>query len=45
MPQVVRKRSGILPLISELIFGGMSQHMRMDRERKLSCLTGTLHHP
>jgi hypothetical protein len=44
MSQVVRKRSGILPIIRELVPRRMPEHMRVYREWKLRGLAGSLDH-
>jgi len=45
MPKIMRERAGILALVGELVARRMSQHMRMDWERKLGGSAGALDHP
>jgi len=40
----MRQRSRVMSIVCELVADRMAQHMRMDREWKLSRLAGTLNH-
>ena len=44
MPEIMRKRAGVLALVGELITRRMPKHMRMNLERKLRSLPRSLDH-
>src|SRR5262249_456322 len=44
VPEIVRQRLSVVPIVGELVSGRVSKHVRMDLKGKPRCLAGTLNH-